>query len=217
MSISGLLLYPLPTAAFRNVARTAIRKEFSPPEAKLIWARTVEIHGALVKRRQPTSFGVNFLLRYFEWGGALYQAMREFGTTREHAGALIETINWTIFRPALQVGFYFSRLRSAVLKTRVRWVLDMMFRTIFTRPFQRHVLPSEEGLAFNVTVCPLAQFFQTHNVPELTRYAACSLDWKMAQDWGIEFRRTQTIAEGHQLCDFKFTVPAQATLPLRRK
>ncbi len=209
MTIAPLLLFLFPAAAFRRVARVAIGNAFSPKESKLIWARTAEVHSDLVKSRQRTSLGVNFVLRYFEWDCALYQAVREFGLAQEHAGALIETINWTVFRPAMRVSFKFSRLRSAVLKTRVRWVLDMMFRTLFTHPFQRYVLPSEEGLAFHVTVCPLAQFFRAHGVPELTHYAACSLDWKMAQDWGIEFKRTQTIAEGYPLCDFRFKVPPE--------
>ncbi len=209
MTIAPLLLYPFPASAFRNAARVEIGNAFAPKEAKLIWVRTVEIHSSLVKSRPQTSLGVNFLLHYFEWDCALYQAVREFGVAQKQAGALIETINWRVFRPAMRVSFKFSRLRSAALKTRVRWVLDTMFRTIFTHPFQRHVLPSEEGLAFHVTVCPLAQFFRAHGVPELTHYAACSLDWKMAQDWGVEFNRTQTIAEGYALCDFRFKVPPE--------
>ena len=209
MTISSLLRLLFPAAAFRNVARVVIGNAFSPKESARIWARTVELHSVLIKRRKRTSLGVGFILRYFEWSGALYQSMREFGVTQEQAGALIEAINWTVLRPALRTSFSLSRLRSAVLRTRVRWVLDMMFRTVFTHPFRREILPSEGGLAFHVTVCPFAQFFQAQGVPELTRYAACSLDYKMAQDWGIEFTRRQTIAEGHPHCDFSFKVPPQ--------
>jgi len=183
----------------------------SPEESRLIWARTVEVHSTLTKSRRRHSLGVDFLLRYLEWDCALYKSLREFGLDKEHAGALVETINWAALGPAIRVFFSFSRLRSAVLKTRVRWVLDMMFRALFTHPFRRRVLPSDEGLAFDVTVCPLAQFFREQGVPELTHYAACSLDWKMARDWGVELKRTRTIAEDHPLCDFRFKVPPRQT------
>ncbi len=45
---------------------------------------------------------------------------------------------------------------------------------------------------------------QAHGTPELTRYAACNLDFRMARDWAIGFSRTQTIAGGATHCDFRF-------------
>jgi L-2-amino-thiazoline-4-carboxylic acid hydrolase len=213
MNVSALFLFPFPALAFRRAAHVALGNVYSPEESKLVWARTTEIHSAAFKSRKRNSLGVDFVLRYFEWNYALYKSLQEFGLAKERVGPVIEAINWAVFGSAIRISFNASWLRSSVLKTRVRWVCDLMFRTLFTHPFQRTVLPSENDVAFNVTVCPFAQFFQEQGVPELTRYAACSLDLKMAQDWGVEFKRRQTIAEGHPLCDFRFKIPTNQTPP----
>jgi hypothetical protein len=84
-----------------------------------------------------------------------------------------------------------------------------MFLVLFTSPFRRHTLPSDAGVAFDVVACPLAAYCKAQGVPELTRYAACSLDHRMARDWGVKLERSQTIAEAAPLCDFRFRVTAE--------
>ena len=103
--------------------------------------------------------------------------------------------------------FLLSRLRSAKLRTRIQWVLDLIFAVLFTKPFRKQVVPSDSGIAFDVTVCPVAVYFQQQGVSELTRFAACNLDHRMAQNWGIKLERTRTIAEGSSYCDFRFKLP----------
>ena len=104
----------------------------------------------------------------------------------------------------IRTSFHFSRLRSIHLLTRVTWILDAMFAFIFTSPFQRKTYSSLDEIAFDVVRCPLAQYFKDQGAPELTKAAACKLDYQMAKVWGLEFVRTQTIAEGHSFCDFRF-------------
>lgn len=147
-------------------------------------------------------------MRYLEWDCALYRAAQEQGLSKEQAGRLVEEINWGVFGPVTATSFKASRLRSSKLQTRIRWILDVMFLVLFTYPFQRRVLPSGDGVAFDVVACPLAAYFREQSVPELTRYAVCSLDYRMAREWGIGLNRLQTIAEGAPLCDFRFkTIP----------
>lgn len=134
----------------------------------------------------------------------------ELGVSVNEAGRLIEEINWAVFGPVTAFSFAASRLRSKHLPTRVKWILDLMFGVIFTSPFRRSAVPSNDAIAFNVTVCPLAQYCREQGVPELTRYAACSLDHRMANNWGVRLMRTQTIADGDPHCDFRFRVPQQS-------
>jgi hypothetical protein len=68
------------------------------------------------------------------------------------------------------------------------------------------MLPSEHEVAFETTVCPLAQFCLDQGVPELTRHAACNLDILMAKDWGVVLARSRTIAEGFPTCDFLYQI-----------
>jgi hypothetical protein len=141
-----------------------------------------------------------------EWDVSLYRAARAAGIPQPQAGQLIEEINWLAFRPVSILSFKMSRLRSSRLLIRARWIIDLMFKVMFTAPFARTVYPLGQEVAFDVTACPLALYFRSQGVPELTGFAACSLDHRMADLWGMKLTRTKTIAEGHPLCDFRFRV-----------
>jgi hypothetical protein len=205
MKLISVLLFYLPRVAFRRAAQKHLAAR-CPDKAAEIWHSTCELQSRLAAARPRHSLGVNLLVRYMEWDCAFYQAAQEQGLSKSQAGALIEDINWEIFGPVIAVSFRLSRLRGAKLQVRVQWLNDLMFRVIFTSPFRRRKLPSKEGIAFDVTACPLANYLRSQGAPELTRYAACSLDYKMARDWGVKLMRSQTIAEGASHCDFLFKV-----------
>lgn len=195
--------------AFRRSASQVLARELSPEQTARIWSLTKIQQGSLRKVRPRHSVGLNQLFPYFEWDCALFLAAKQEGLSSEVAGRLVEEINWKIFGPVTKLTFLLSRLRSSRLRTRVRWLLDLMFGLLFTSPFERTLLPDPQDIALNVTVCPLAHYFREKGVPELTRCAACSLDYRMAQVWGVQLERTQTLAEGHQLCDFRFRMTPQ--------
>lgn len=192
-----------PRIAFRRYAKLALR-EFAPDSAARIWSTTLEQQKRLALRRPRYSPGMNFLLRYMEWDCALYRAIRAGGIAEDRARAVIEKINWDAFGPMIRLSFRFSRWRSSHLLTRVTWILDVMFAFIFTSPFQRRTYAHLDEIAFDVISCPLAKYFKDQGVPELTKAAACQLDYQMASVWSMELVRAQTIAEGHSFCDFRF-------------
>ena len=206
MSLVPVPLFFTPGAAFRRSASHALAREVSPEQAARIWDATKSLQAELRKTRPRHSPGLNLLLRYLEWDCALFLAAKRAGLPAATAGRLVEDINWGVFGPVIALPFALSRLRSRHLRTRVEWLLDAMFAVVFTSPFQRTTVPSTRDVAFDVTVCPLAKYFRDRDVPELTRYAACSLDHRMAAAWGVRLERTRTIAEGHSLCDFRFRI-----------
>jgi hypothetical protein len=63
-------------------------------------------------------------------------------------------------------------------------------------------------VAFDVVLCPLANYFKDQGVPELTRHAACNMDYRMAREYGVDLVRSQTIADGAAHCDFRWKFPA---------
>jgi hypothetical protein len=63
-------------------------------------------------------------------------------------------------------------------------------------------------VAFDVTLCPLADYFKDQGVPELTPHAACNLDYGAAREFGVELVRSQSIADGAAHCDFRWKLPA---------
>jgi hypothetical protein len=204
MDVFSTMLLLMPTVAFRRATLRQLAASGFTNEYARIWQRTVALQAELSRTRPRYSFGVNRFLRFMEWDAALYRALQEHGVPHAQAGQLIEAINWQLFGAGTSNVFRLSRLRSATLSTRIRWVLDLMFAVLFTHPFRKQDLPAAKGIAFEVTHCPVADYFKQQGLPELTRYAACNLDHRMAQVWHTRLQRTHTIAEGSSSCDFRF-------------
>ena len=203
----ALLLLYFPTPAFQRVAFAMLQSQFPPDQVRRLAKRTGEMYKAGRGLRTRHSWGVDLMLRYFEWDCALYGALREAGLAQADAGALIEQVNWTLFAPASRLAFALSRLRSGERMRRVQWVYDLLFRWLTTHPFQRKVFPMQDGVAFDVVACPFAEYFRSRGMGELTHHAACSIDVRMAQEWQVDFVRRRTIAQGQPLCDFRFRPP----------
>ena len=128
---------------------------------------------------------------------------------KAEAAALVETIMTDVYRPVPAAMFKCSRLRSAKHEARVRWILrNVTSHFLPGPPFCYRHLPSETGVAFDVTDCPFASYFSDQGVPELTEPAAGNMDYVMAQEWGVELDRKQTIADGATYCDFRWRFPA---------
>jgi len=206
----GAVLVLFPSRAFRRAASRALSFDLQEHEVSAVLARAGNRRAALAAQRKRYAWGVAFIMHYFEWACALYETLRDLGWSAERAGSSIESVNWTIFAPVSRALFMASRLRSRNVTKRAGWIYDVTFRTIFARPYKRIVLPSSNGVAFDVVACPIAAFYRERGVPELTHYAACGLDHHMTRQWGVEFTRSATIGTGHPLCDFRLTDPAPA-------
>lgn len=210
MSIGFLLFWIAPATAYRRGARHHLQAHF-PDKSDQVWrsTRTWQSQLAPKRPRDGDSAGVDFMMRYFEWSCALYRAAQEHGMSKVEAATLVETIMADVYRPVPAAMFKLSRLRSAKREVRVRWILRMVTRHFLPAPpFCYRHLPSETGVAFDVTLCPFANYFKDQGVLELTEPAAGNMDYVMAREWGVELVRTQTIADGAAHCDFRWKLPA---------
>lgn len=204
MSMTSVLLFLAPGLSFRRSASRVLGRVLPPEEVSRLLRESARWRSEARNERPRHSFGVDLLIRYFEWDLGLYRAALRAKVPPDVARGWIEEVKWDIFGPVTAALFAVSRVRSGRLRTRFRWMLDRMFQIVFTRPFERTVLPSAHGVAFDVTVCPLAQYFRDRGVPELTDVAACRFDHRLAAQCGVRFERTTTIAAGHPRCDFRF-------------
>ncbi len=196
MSI-GFLLWYLPDINFRRIANRHLPAHF-PDRSEQVWRSTRTWQSRLAPNRPRYSASVNLFIRYMEWNCALYRAVQEHGMSQAEAATLVETIFGDVYRPVPAAFFKLSRLRSANRETRVKWLFGMITRDFFSSPFVHRHLPSETGVSFDVTRCPLADYFKDQGVPELTPHAACNADYLLARECGIELVRTQTIADGSE-------------------
>jgi hypothetical protein len=69
------------------------------------------------------------------------------------------------------------------------------------------VKQSPDAFEVNVTGCRYAQFYKELGVPELGFLLVCSSDFPLAEGFGpdIKLTRTQTIMQGANHCDFRYT------------
>ncbi len=209
MGMGFLLFCIAPATAYWRGARRHLQAYF-PDSSDQVWlaTRTWQAQLAPKRPRRGASAGVNFMIRYLEWSCALYRAVLEHGMNKAEALVLVEKIMTDVYRPVPAAMFKLSRLRSAKREVRVRWILGMVTRYFLPAPpFCYRHLPSETGVAFDVTVCPFADYFNGQGVPELTEPAAGNMDYVMADEWGVELVRTQTIADGAAHCDFRWKLP----------
>ena len=214
MDVLALSRMYLPSMAFKRSTHQVLSRDLNAEQIRELWSETRKKQSELQRDRPNYSVGLNLLMRYFEWDCAFYSAARAQGFPTQDVGKWIQDIQWQIIGPGMRFSYALSRLRSKTQHVRVRWILDLMFTFLFTKPFQRAAVPplKESDIAFDVTVCPIAQYFQDRGVPELTRYAACDLDYRMAQIWQVQLDRDQTLATGGNRCDFRFTaLPPDST------
>ncbi|HEX4872774.1 MAG TPA: L-2-amino-thiazoline-4-carboxylic acid hydrolase [Nevskiaceae bacterium] len=158
------------------------------------------------------SAGLGLMLRYMACSAALYRALLEHGQSAAQAGAMVEAVNAALFTPASGWGYAATRLRHREPLRRVGLINDLLFRWLFTAPFQRRPVALPGAVAYEVTVCPLAAYFREAGLPALTHHAACQLDHHLARRWGMRLERSGTLAQGAAHCDFRF-VPAPAVAP----
>ena len=205
----GFFLYFAPATGFRRAANRRLNMQL-PEDAAQVWRLTRQWQARLAPKRPRHSASVNIMMRQMEWSCALYRALLEYGMDPAEAGALVEAVGSDIYRPVPVALFRMSRLRSGKRDTRVRWLLGLMTRYLFSAPFVHRHLPSQPGVAFDVTHCPFADYFRDQGVPELTPFAACNPDHCAARAYGVKLVRTQTIAGGADYCDFRWQFPTSA-------
>ncbi|MCP4757449.1 MAG: L-2-amino-thiazoline-4-carboxylic acid hydrolase [Proteobacteria bacterium] len=206
MSI-GILRWYTPAATFRRAASHRLQ-EYFPDTSVQVWHATRTWQTRLMPNRPRHSASVNLMIRWSEWCCALYRALQEHGKSQAESGAIVETIMMDAYRPVAAGMFKISRLRGAKRETRLKLILGLLTRYFFSSPFIHRHLPSETGVAFDVTLCPFADYFKDQGVPELTPHAACNLDHCLAHAFGVDLVRTQTIADGSAYCDFRWIFPA---------
>ena len=203
MSIGFILFFAAPKTAFWRVASRRLKARF-PDEWAQLWRSTRTWQSRLAPSRPRHGASLDRLMRQMEWSCALYRALQDHGMSQDEAGALVEAIAVEVYQPVPAAWFRVSRLRSAKRETRVKWIFGLITRYFFAPPFIHRHIPSKTGVAFDVTLCPLADYFKDQGVPELIPHGACNLDFATAREFGVDLMRSQTIADGDEHCDFRW-------------
>ena len=74
------------------------------------------------------------------------------------------------------------------------WVVDVLEKT------------NDYEFGFNYTECGACKLFRDEGYPELASYL-CKLDFMITSMMGVHLERTKTLADGDDMCDFRFSRP----------
>ncbi|MGB2608046.1 MAG: L-2-amino-thiazoline-4-carboxylic acid hydrolase [Isosphaeraceae bacterium] len=136
---------------------------------------------------------------------AFLQATTAAGVERSYAIELIADAAWKIYKKWAALPRLVARLVSRDPIERMDRSINAFLRFPFNPPayvFER--LATDDGTAFHVRRCPVADYFRAHSAPDLCGGTWCNLDYALAELWGGKLGRTTTLVEGYDRCNFHF-------------
>lgn len=152
---------------------------------------------------QPTT-GSRLLVRLAAWTLAVDRALQTHTVSAADAHALTADIAWAAYRPFVAVSSVPARLSVREPRARLRALLRSQQRFPFNQPGWRFDRIGDDGLAIDMTHCPIAAYLSSQGAADLCVAAWCAQDGPIADRWGAELRRTGTLATGAKVCDFRY-------------
>lgn len=121
--------------------------------------------------------------------------------------------NYEVFKKAIQnskiikmsLGDADSYLDEKRLPGRLEWA-EESHKKRFENDWVLDVLPGNEeyDLGYDYHECGIVKLCKDEGCPELAKYL-CRLDFLLADIMGMELKRTGTLAEGYECCDFRYS------------
>jgi ubiquinone biosynthesis protein len=171
-----------------------------------VWDNYLFLEPTLVKQQ---TLGATFTLHLGAATIAIFKALDYAIGDREKATELIFEIGWKVYSrmsewPLLIAGMFSDDPRKRMdIATRI-------FRNFpFTAPDYgwEDVEADSNTVAFNCTRCHVAELFKKHDLADVCYGTWCSLDFPLAEKWGGYLERTNSIAGGAEICDFRWRIP----------
>jgi hypothetical protein len=222
-----LLYRPVTLWAARRTIVGRIRVQGDPTHGRFLrpeverllrqaWQRYDELRRELPG--QPT-LGSRMNVRLAALTHAMLQVLLQAGVQRQYAIELIADTSWKVYEIWARLGLLVARLRSASDETLVFARTRPDGSVALTFPFEAPgylARPAAPGggtqTGFDVIRCPVAEYFRTRGEADLCRAAWCDLDFPLAEMRGCTLRRTTTLVEGADRCDFR-VAPADPLRP----
>jgi hypothetical protein len=138
---------------------------------------------------------------------SLYRALLREGVSLEGFGKLLEEITKV----------YMNGIPRVIRKLAGKlWMSRIFIKIINKQALKSQTQVYEEDFVYEVVSacngykwginyleCGIVKYFQKQGEFALAEYA-CMLDFYMFPAIGVDLKRTKTIAQGHDLCDFRF-------------
>jgi len=136
---------------------------------------------------------------------AFFEALIAAGIERDYAIELFADVAWRVYEKSGILPDLVTGVVTRDPAERMRMRVDMFLRFPFNPPgyvFKR--LPFDDGAAFDMVRCPVAEYLQAQGAADLCVGSWCNLDFALAEMWGGRLERNETLAGGADRCDFRF-------------
>ena len=150
--------------------------------------------------------GTDLVQRWTMLSIALYRALLARGQRPDVARTLLRHLAWDGYRVLGAVAWMLAWRPGRERFVRTQEAMRH-FRQLFLAPpaFAWRELPAQAGRAgFDCLHCPIAQRFAAEGLSDVAVHSICSLDRRLSASWGMRLVRTQTLADGGTLCDFRW-------------
>lgn len=188
-------------------SRDVLRGRLTRADVDAIWADTTETYATLARDlpSEPT-VGSRLAVRLAAWTLALDRALQAHGTPAADAHALTSDVAWAAYRPAVMVKSFPARVLIRDRRARLAAHLRAQQRFPFNAPGWHGEPVGTDGLAIDMTRCPIAAYLRSRGGADVCVAAWCAQDGPVAELWGARLERIGTLAAGADVCDFRYAV-----------
>lgn len=175
---------------------------YSYAKVEKIWDETWQRYDKILptlSRERKYSPNLMRILRGHTFAMALYQALEADGLEKETAFRYIQAVQWHGYgkmgrrvweNACAMTTDPFQRMLYAAMQLRTLGYEDEAFTWERKEPDFENRIISSKALS-----CPQAEYYHSNGLAELCVVAACDLDYPLANLWGAELKRTNTIAQ----------------------
>ncbi|MBN1937818.1 MAG: L-2-amino-thiazoline-4-carboxylic acid hydrolase [Anaerolineae bacterium] len=201
---------PDPLADFYTSTETVLGMRFGQNRAETLVQDIRQVYVGLLPKAPYIGGEANIFTEWLTYGVyylAVYQVLKSLGQTVEQAGRMIyETYETMADYPAWMLRLvgsfkygkgYVERLRIAAVESQQRRYPDDWVCTFVEGDGETF----DYGL--DITECGICKFYHAQGAGELTPYM-CLSDYVVGRAFGRGLVRYKTIAEGAQVCDFRY-------------
>ena len=159
---------------------------------------------------QPT-MGSTMNVRLACFTFSFFEELLAMGTEREYAIELVADATWQVYQVGAGLTTAAARLahgKSSALAFAVNKKADgeavVHLRFPFNAPgYVIETVPIQNGTAFNVLRCPVAEYFRARGAADLCVASWCNLDFPLGELTHRKLVRTKTLVQGADHCDFR--------------
>lgn len=188
-------------------AKEILSPNFSKEEIKSIlkcyWPRYRILRKYI--ENKPT-FGGTVMVHLAAMSTAFYQELTERGISASKTTKYFYEIAWKVYRIMGRFSWKISKIKYRDNSKRLKYATELFKAFPFNSPsFKWENIPqTDNSVCFNCTKCPVADYFETKGLSEFCIKTWCALDFPLSNMWNAQLERTNSIAGGAKICDFKW-------------